>query len=93
MGENPRVTSEALHGLVRYAGKTGGDLGRFGTRHPLKTDDCPPRHFYDRAQTEWTEAQRAHAEGCRYCQRMLALATGGDSAFWAAVDRDNARQY
>jgi hypothetical protein len=24
---------------------------------------------------------------------MLALATGGDSAFWAAVDRDNARQY
>jgi hypothetical protein len=86
------VTPDELRALIRSAGETGGDPSRFGKRHPLKTDDCPPRTLYDRAQTEWTDAQRAHAEGCRYCQRMLALATGGETAFWAAANREASMQ-
>jgi carbon storage regulator len=43
--------------------------------HPLRQSSCPPPSRLMLApRADWSEAEREHAAGCRYCQRILAQA-------------------
>jgi len=50
------------------------EVARAPARHSLQTQKCLTlARFMPWSQANWTDSEREHVSGCRYCQRMMAL--------------------
>jgi hypothetical protein len=53
------------------------ELRRAPKRHRLQTSGCPPlARLATSSQGNWTPEEKAHIEGCRYCQKIRVLVEG-----------------
>lgn len=56
------------------------EVQRAPTRHPLQTDECPPlARVATSSQRDWTPEEERHIRGCRFCQKVRAMAVGQEA--------------